>query len=948
MFEVLVALHIFAILLIIYALVTMFGGEATYGQKLMILFVLAEFLHNAGFMLELFCQTMEEALMAVKVEYLGSSMVTLLYMVFIRHYCGRRENKRLNAVLFIIALIVIVMVWTTPFHNFYYKEIGFEETGLYPHLVLTYGLGFVLYTTFVIVVPWLEVIYSLYYGIKNEKSPKKKQNLYMVVACSATALLVYMLYVLGAFPEGYDPNPLFMGYMLCLMVILIWNRRDFDLTRAAANTVLNTLDDCVVTIDEHHTVLSYNDAAKELFPDVERHKNINELSGFPTDILDAPDKSDVIIGTRYYESHVRNLKDSFGDERGYTVLIADITDTHEYIQNIMLMREKAENANRAKSDFLANMSHEIRTPMNAVVGMSELIIEESRGRKMYDYACNIKSAALNLLSIINDILDISKVEAGKMELVEDTYYLQILVQDTVNLVKVAAAQKGLQMKLDLAENIPYLLYGDEGRIRQILINVLNNAIKFTKNGYVSMKVYGAYIDTEHIKLSFEIEDTGIGIKKEDLQTIFEVFQQIDMKKNRKTEGTGLGLAITKRLVQLMHGEISVESEYGKGTKFTIHINQKVEDKKTIREMPVTRESIQKTDTRMFTCDDYRVLVVDDNVINRKVAIAMIESYGFIIDDTDSGSKAIEMVKNNKYNMIFMDHMMPEMDGIETTRVIRSECGENGRTAIIVALTANAIEGAREMYLGNGFQDFLSKPFERIQLHDILNKWIPEKRKNYLDIEVEENKISEDEMAEIFMNGVNIREAVKNKNGGIEDYLELLNLFYLDGINKKDYMEQLVADENYQEYQIEAHALKSAAANIGAEKLSELAKQQEMAAKENQFALIQQEYALLLSAYGDILEEIKKVLKKKQYGVFGNKLVAGLKPIEEEYMAEQIRKALFELERFRSKEAAKIVQELMDYAVPEYVREGLEKVQMLLKMYEDDKAEEALREMIQKL
>ena len=948
MFEVLTALHLFAIALIIYTLVSMFGGESTYGQKLMIFFILAEFLHNAGFILEMLSKSQETALMAVKMECIGSSAVTIFYMMFIKYYCGRKENKWLIRILLVIALIVIIMVWTEPYHTFYYRNIDFVDTGLYPHLVLSYGPGFYLYTIFVVVVPWLEVIYSLYYGIKNENSVKKKQNLYMVVAGSASALIVYAAYVLRLFPDGYDPNPLFMSYALCLMVLLIWNRKDFDLTRAAANTVLNTLDDCVITIDENHVVLSYNQAAKKLFSDIDLYKKIDDLSGFPKDIFELPDKSDIIIGTRYYESHVRNLMDDFGDNRGYTVLISDVTEPHEYIKNIVYMREKAENANRAKSDFLANMSHEIRTPMNAVVGMSELLIEESRGRKMYDYACNIKSAALNLLSIINDILDLSKVEAGKMDLVEENYYLQILIQDTVNLVKIAAAQKGLQMKLDLMEDIPYVLYGDEGRIRQILINVLNNAIKFTKNGYVSMKVYGDYIDEEHIRLSFEIQDTGIGIRQEDLQTIFEVFQQLDMSKNRKTEGTGLGLAITKRLVQLMHGDISVESEYGKGTKFIIQITQKVADKRTIREMPVTRESIQETDTRMFTCDDYKVLVVDDNVINRKVAIAMIESYGFIVDDADCGSKAIELVKNNRYNMIFMDHMMPEMDGIEATRRIRNECGENGRAAIIVALTANAIEGAREMYLGNGFQEFLSKPFERIQFHEILSKWIPEKRKKYLDTQVEEDKVSEDEMAEIFMSGVNVREALSRRNSGINDYLELLSLFYMDGMQKCSYMQELVSDEQYREYGIEAHALKSAAANIGAEKLSELAKEQEMAVKDNQIELIQQNYTVLISAYENILKEIEKVLKKKQYGPWDEQKTTGLKPIEEEYMAEQIRKALFELERFRSKESAGILQDLLEYAVPEAVRKELEQVQILLKMYEDDKAEDALRELIQKL
>ena len=397
------------------------------------------------------------------------------------------------------------------------------------------------------------------------------------------------------------------------------------------------------------------------------------------------------------------------------------------------MREQAEAANKAKSNFLANMSHEIRTPMNAVIGMSELILEESNGRKVYDYAKDIKNAAKNLLSIINDILDLSKVESGKMELVEDNYYIQTLVEDSANLIRMAALQKGLQMKVDINKDLPCQLYGDEGRIRQILINILNNAIKFTKTGYISLDVSGEYTDDDYINLQFIIQDTGIGIKNEDLDVIFESFRQLDMNRNRKIQGTGLGLSITKQLVSLMDGDIRVESEYGKGTCFVIYIKQKVVDKRTVKECPTDHMGEEKQDEREFVCPNSRVLVVDDNLINRKVAIAMLKTFGFQLKEAASGQEAIDIVKQEDFDIIFMDHMMPEMDGIEATRIIRGYLKEEQKEPqpVIVALTANALTGARETYLANGFEDFLSKPFERKHLREVLEKWIPEEAREYV-------------------------------------------------------------------------------------------------------------------------------------------------------------------------------------------------------------------------
>ena len=718
MLQTLIHIQVLAIFLLAFSLIYVFRVGSSHMHKLMLTFTITELVHNLGYLLELSATTEQEALLAVKVEYLGSSLVAILFMMFIFCYCAEKEHLKLERILLGCGAAVILLVWTNSMHHLYYKDVEFITDGAFPHLKLYYGPGFYFYMLTCLIIPWAISVYILVKALVRTKSSKRKNNLKVIVGGSTAAISILVFYVLGAFPEGYDPTPITMAVLFTTLVVIVWNRKDFDLTRTATDTVLDSLGDSMITLNENRKVLMYNASAKQLFPDIEVGNLLSDIANFPMYILEDSDRTKFEMGERHYEGHLRVLYDYEQLVRGYTVLIVDVTNIYEYIEELDDMREQAEAANRAKSNFLANMSHEIRTPMNAVVGMSELIIAEECGETVREYANDIKSAGLNLLSIINGILDLSKVEAGKLELTKEEYTVREEVQGSVNLVQKIAEQKGLQIKLQIQPDIPKKLFGDVSKIRQILINVINNSIKFTEKGYISLEVSGKYAEEDKYELQFDIRDTGIGMKEEDLELIFESFRQINMNRTRKIEGTGLGLSITKQFVELMDGTIDVKSEYGKGTHFIIQIKQQVVDKPVVTEEPaVPQEQL------FFKAPKCRVLVVDDNALNRKLATTMLKFYEFDMQETDSGQGAIDLVKENAYDIIFMDHMMPEMDGVTATGIIRSECGDNGKNAVIIALTANALQGAREQFLKRGFDDFLSKPFQRAQLYDMLDKWV---------------------------------------------------------------------------------------------------------------------------------------------------------------------------------------------------------------------------------
>ena len=399
---------------------------------------------------------------------------------------------------------------------------------------------------------------------------------------------------------------------------------------------------------------------------------------------------------------------------------------------LRLEKEAADQSNRAKSNFLANMSHEIRTPMNAILGMDEMILRESKDSRINKYALDIQSAGRTLLSIINDILDLSKIESGKMEIVQVEYEITSVLNDIVNMTKKKAEDKGLTYEMFVEEDIPSVLKGDEIRVRQVMLNIINNAIKYTEEG--SVKIHVSFDRKKNI-LRTEVSDTGMGIRKEDLGKLFDSFRRLEETKNRKVEGTGLGLNITKQLIEMMGGTISVESEYGKGSTFVTRIPQEVARETPIGDFAmhlILAQAQAQTYVPTLIAPDAKVLVVDDNEMNLEVIASLLEDTKIRVDMAISGEECLRCVKEKTYDMIFLDQMMPGMSGTETLGAIRRE--HLAEDTPIIALTADAIVGARDSYLKEGFTDYLSKPVMSGELEEIL--------RTHLDVKLQKEKGTE--------------------------------------------------------------------------------------------------------------------------------------------------------------------------------------------------------------
>lgn len=940
MVDFVILLECFGICLTMIALFLLLNGEGAMEQKLLIIIMCGSLVQNVGYLLELTAPTAEVAMAAVTVEKVGSAFTPLCYCWFLYIYCYITPPKVLLRILGVISFLSLPVVFFN-WNGLFYREVRWvaNADGFY-HISLSYGPLYVFFLICQIATPYMLCIYTLIRAIRERSDQQVNRQYWTILAISTLPLIVLIAYVFK-FVKVFDFTPVTLTVSMSMVVIVVWSRRNYDFRHLAAEKVLESMGDGVIALDDHDRLVSYNRAAANIFAHLPAHRlgeNIRVVEDFREEMLNEDIPHSFSLNGQHYESHSKHIIDENGKIQGSVILILDMTDIKAYINEIKRVRRQAEKASIAKSEFLANMSHEIRTPMNAIIGLNDIIMEECGDTEIYAYANDVKSAAKNLLTIINDILDLSKVEAGKMELVNVNYYIKSMADEVIGMMDMAASQRGLILKYECDETIPCRYRGDDGRIKQILINILSNAIKFTKKGYVRTYITGKPgKDTDEELLTFCVEDTGCGIREEDLEKIFEDFRQVDSKRNRSVDGTGLGLAIVKQLVELMGGTIKVESEYGKGTMFTITIPQKIVDRRSVSEMPELPRTEQKI-SDMFTAPGVKVLIVDDNVINRKVARGFLKNYGFDLTEAESGPEAIELVRTAWYDIIFMDHMMPGMDGIEAAEIIRRDCGENGAAPVIIALTANAMEGMREHFLEHGFQDFIAKPLDRKELNDILLRWVPEK---YRQSEIREEECKPLNPAKFQIDGINMDAAMQYYSGDEDGFIELLEIYCMDGKRKIPLLYELV-ETDILRYQIEVHGLKSASANIGALGVSAMAREQENAAAQGDRELIGQKFPLLMAEYETLLANIGQFLEQRRRK---NDKKEKLPCLSAQELRQQTAAALEELKHFWSQECEERVEALLTHELPEDVSERLLQIQEQLKLYEDDNAEELLSELL---
>ena len=607
-----------------------------------------------------------------------------------------------------------------------------------------------------------------------------------------------------------------------------------------------------------------------------------------------------------YDIQITPMLNQNGKLEAFTILLHDITD-------IMRSKRQAEAANKAKSSFLSTMSHEIRTPMNAILGIAEMLLQnESLTQTVREALCKIYVSGDLLLGIINEILDLSKIEAGKFELNIDEYEIASVISDTAQLNMMRIGSKQIEFELSLDENIPVKLLGDELRVKEILNNILSNAFKYTDAGTVKLSISSEESDADDfVILVICVSDTGQGMTKEQIESLFDEYSRFNMESNRATEGTGLGMSITRNLTRLLGGEISVESEPGKGSTFTVRLPQKrvgdaVLGKELVNNLYQFRSSssarLRMTQIVREPMPYGSVLVVDDVETNIYVARGLMAPYELKIDSADSGFEAISKIsEGNLYDIVFMDHMMPKMDGIEATKIIRSM----GYSQPIVALTANAVAGQADVFLQNGFDDFISKPIDVRQLNAILNKLVRDKQAPEV-VEAVRKAIE-----------ANIEQITDNPQRAIDPQLAeicvrdaLKSIEALEAVYKK---RGIYSDEDIRKYCVHVHGMKSVLANIGKTELSDVAAKLETSANNGNIGVIMTETPAFISSLRALVDEL--TLKEEKNSVIST-------DVDKVYLLEKLLVIKLACEEFDISAADAAIKELREKLWPQQTKELL--------------------------
>lgn len=863
MYSVLLTMQYVGILIVVLEIICILWRKSTRLQTILLIVLMSTLVNFVGYLFEMQAKTQQMALQAVKFIYLGKPFIILFIFIFFLERMEIKTPKFLYPMLGILHMAVSALVLTCEHHSLYYSSIAYDtETGLFPHLTFGHSAFYMAYH--IIILSYFVFMFAI--GVKKLRNAKSKNERLQIIYLTVISVVsvIGLLVFFSGISKGYDTTiPAYLIATLLLLVLI--TRYDLlDTLSLVKERVMDEFVEGLLVIDQNENLLYANTKVQMLFSQLQQGDS--ESAKEQLHNLCMTDQK-LVFENNIYEIYEKEIEKN-GRFYGKMFVVRDVTESYNHGIELEKQTEIARKANQAKSDFLAKMSHEIRTPINAVLGMNEMILRESREEAVKRYAMDVQSSANTLLSLINDILDMSKIESGKMEIIPIQYELDSLLNDLVTMVHAKVQEKGLELEVKVDETLPNGLVGDDVRIRQILVNLLNNSVKYTEKGKVTLDVTGCK-DENGLQMHFEIRDTGIGMKEEDLPKLFAAFERIEESKNRNIEGTGLGMSIVFELLKKMGTELKVSSVYGEGTVFSFDLKQQIFNDEPIGDFMERCKELYKTYTyeTSFVAPQARILLVDDNDVNRKVFCNLLKQTKVMIDDVNSGFACLEKVEQQYYDLIFMDHMMPEMDGVETLhRMWKSE--HKCKDTPVIILTANAVAGAKEHYLEEGFTDYLSKPINSQKLEHMLQRYLPQDLVQIVNADeageallAEESDfvIQEEESLpdlaefdwnvarEYFSDNEMLKQTIQDIYRSMDANMERLKQWHDEFAMEESSKEELPEEAKaaLDNYRVLVHAIKSNMAMVGALLLSKLARLLEVAALEGNISRIRQVHPVFM-------------------------------------------------------------------------------------------------------
>ena len=713
MFGVLLTIQLLCILLLFIECFNILIKWKNRIQGLFFFFCVAVLVNNVGYYFEMVAQSEEAYLIALKMSYLGRVWVPFSLFLFTLNICKINYKKYLLKILAVVHIITFVLVATCEYHQLYYQNMEYVDTGICPYFKCDHALWYNLYSFLIILYIIIGLVCIIKVTIKEKNPIAQKRYLCITLAIVVESLgfIVALLKILGS----YDATMLGYSVGTVITFVAIFKYDLLNNLEMARDYVADEVSEAFAVCDNNDNIEYANRRAIELG---DKLGSIHKL--MENGKIYAESGEILTIDNRMYKVHKENLSHE-GVATGYVYMFKDDTEYITHASELKEQKELAEKANESKSRFLSIVSHEIRTPMNAIVGMTELLLRDSGNLddRQEKYLNHIKNSGKSLVMIVNDILDQSKIEAGKMEIVEAPYALQTLIEDVTMIIEERIGAKPIIFESVIDDKIQGQLVGDVLRIRQILVNLCNNAVKFTDSGYIRLTVSCLNIVDNSVSIRFSVKDSGQGIKPEDLAKLGEAFQQVNIEKNHAKEGTGLGLLISKEFVRLMGGQLKVESVYGEGTEFYFEIEQGIAS-----EEETSADSLGRADTLDnldFTCPELKILVVDDMPINLTIFKELLKDLEAVITPAPSGEMALKILNKKKFDIIFTDYMMPGMSGVELTEAIRNK----GIDIPIIALTGDDSDEAKGLFINAGINDFTDKPVVLDSIKKIIAKWLPD-------------------------------------------------------------------------------------------------------------------------------------------------------------------------------------------------------------------------------